>query len=71
MTMRDKVRNRTIFFLSRAHDFGQTLWAPHVDLYRRPGAIPKDVPSAGVTLVAALGSLFERPSNTSRYGHDR
>ena len=33
--MRDKVRNKTIFFLSRAHDFGQTLWAPHVDVYRR------------------------------------
>lgn len=35
--MRDKVRNKTIFFLSRAHDFGQTLWAPHADAYRRSG----------------------------------
>ena len=25
MTMRNKVRNNSIFFLSRAHDFGQTL----------------------------------------------
>jgi len=35
ITMRDKVRHKTIFFLARAHNFGETGWAPHIDVYRR------------------------------------
>ena len=33
-TMRDKVRRKSIFFLSHVHDFGQTGWVPHIDIYR-------------------------------------
>ena len=33
--MRDKVRHQSIFFLTRTSDVGQTVWVPHVDVYRR------------------------------------
>jgi len=33
--MRDKIRHKSIFFLSHTIDVGQTVWVPHVDVYRR------------------------------------
>lgn len=33
--MRDKVRHKSIFFLSRTVEVAQTVWVPNVDVYRR------------------------------------
>lgn len=33
--MRDKVRHKSIFFLSHTVEVGQNVWVPHVDVYRK------------------------------------
>jgi HSP20 family protein len=33
--MRDKIRHKSIFFLSHTVEVGQNVWVPHVDVYRK------------------------------------
>src|SRR5208282_1185047 len=33
--MRDKIRHKSIFFLTHTIDVAQTVWVPHADVYRR------------------------------------
>jgi len=33
--MRDKIRHKSIFFLSHTVDIAQSVWVPHVDVYRK------------------------------------
>ncbi|MBZ5591467.1 MAG: Hsp20/alpha crystallin family protein [Acidobacteriia bacterium] len=46
--MRDKVQRTSIFFLSRASDFRENVWAPEVDVYRRAGGCLVKCALAGV-----------------------
>jgi len=33
--MRDKIRQKSIFFLGHTVNVAQTVWAPHIDVYRQ------------------------------------
>lgn len=35
--MRDKVRHKSIFFLTHTVTLAQTVWVPHIDVYRKSG----------------------------------
>jgi len=60
--MRDKIRQKSIFFLAHTTDIGQTTWVPHVDIYRRASTWLVKCELAGVQAedlaISASGSLL-------------
>src|SRR5690606_18710024 len=60
--MQESAQAAHSYLLAHAADFGLEKPSPGVHLHVPAGAVPKDGPSAGVTISAAMASLFaDRP----------
>jgi len=60
--VRDKVHRKSIFFLSRAHEFHEAKWMPQVDVYQRAGGWLIKCDLAGIRMeditISSKGSVL-------------